>query len=159
MCVNLTDLSAELLVALSSLRGLSSRPCVEAAPRYAERLAEHAHRAAGLVLPHEFERGFGSTSLSRANQAAAFRISRSCSSRFTSRRSFRSSSRSFVVRTSLDARPASASLYATQLMTKARTRERGRKRSGQNGRVPRCVRGTQEERDGGIWVTWGHHCG
>ena len=98
-----------------TLRGRPLRPRVIAAGGDAQDAAHHGNGVTGPVLAHEWEPFGGITSVSRANQAAAFeRISRSNLSWRFSRRRRLSSSRSAVVRPS-PRRPSSRSARATQL--------------------------------------------
>ena len=98
-----------------SRRGRPLHPRVIAAGGDAQDAAHHGDGVTGPVLAHELEPFGGITSVSRANQAAAFeRISRSNLSWRISRRRRLSSSRSAVVRPSAR-RPSSRSACATQL--------------------------------------------
>ena len=80
-------------------RGRTLHPCVIAAGGDIQDAAHHSNGVTGPVLAHELEPFGGITSVSRANQAAAFeRMSRSNLSWRFSRRRRLSSSRSTVVR-------------------------------------------------------------
>ena len=96
-------------------RWASVVPRIVPAGRDLQHPAHGGHAVFGLVRRHELESLDGSESVSRANQAAAFRrMSRSSRRVLTSRRRRRTSSRSSVVRPS--ARwPSSRSAYVSQL--------------------------------------------
>src|SRR5579862_657145 len=102
--VGLAALSVDLLDPLEqrgvgqlAIRRRASLPGVEAGARDAEHPAQLRDRVVGLLRCDESKQAHR-VSLSRAKKAAAFfKISRSCSSSFTWRRSRRSSSRSSLV--------------------------------------------------------------
>ena len=94
--------------------GRTHPPRIVAAAGNAQHSAHGGYRKFGLVRAHESEPFGGITSVSRANQAAAFeRMSRSSLSCLTSRRRRLISSRSAVV-TPSSRRPASRSACTTQ---------------------------------------------
>jgi len=93
--MNRFDSIAELNIALPAFRRRPMEPRIVAAGGDAQRAAHRGDAKLGLVALHESEDFFGITSISRANQAAAFdKISFSTVSRLISRRSFESSTRS-----------------------------------------------------------------
>jgi hypothetical protein len=105
--VRRADFRDQSIIHHGTRRGRPLNPRVIAAGGDAQDAAYHGDGVTGPVLAHELEPVGGITSVSRANQAAAFeRISRSNLSWRFSRRRRLSSSRSAVVRPS-SRRPAS----------------------------------------------------
>ena len=95
------DAGQQRRVRLGAGRGSACAPCVVAAGGDAQHATEHGDRMMGLLSLHERKPHSGVCPVSWAKKAAAFkRISRSSRSRLTSRRNWRTSSVSWVVRPS-----------------------------------------------------------
>ena len=112
--MNLGDQLNQRRIRPGTFRRTAILPCVVPAAGDTQQTAHRTDGKTGLVLLHELEPFVGTTSVSRANQAAAFaNISRSSLSCLFSRRKRLSSSRSAVVKPSF-LRPSSRSACRTQ---------------------------------------------
>ena len=109
------DAIAQRNVALFARGRRTKEPRIVPAGGDPKRTAHRGNTVLGLIALHESEGLFGSVSVSRANQAAAFdKISRSIVSCFTFLRNMKSSVRSSLVRPSVRL-PASRSACLIQL--------------------------------------------
>src|SRR5258706_1673818 len=127
--IGVTDFGGKNPNSLNPRRWLAVGPCVKAALGHPQNTAHHRNRIGGLVGAHELEPLGGITSVSRANQAAAFeRISRSIRSCLFSRRKRLSSSRSPVAKPS-GLTPSSRSACLTHVLIVSAFGSNSRERS------------------------------